>query len=175
MIECRNKSHTNAGLNPIFNKTSNNIHNQAKKKKKKGQIQKLQCHHFRAHINNLIYCKMELKELKLLCMIIFSQYGLSSVLICWCNNRDHAALFNITHLFFCFSDYNTKFPSGGEDRTRPLWNGKGNVANLEPPEEKNISRLCSYFASLKCEYIEDLSWLSWTWHSFGWSDRTVMS
>lgn len=36
MIECRIQSYTNAGLNPIFNKTSNNIHNQAKKKKRKG-------------------------------------------------------------------------------------------------------------------------------------------
>lgn len=31
---------------------------------------------------------------------------------------------------FCILDYNAKFPCGGEDWTRPFWNGKGNIFKL---------------------------------------------
>lgn len=47
----------------------------------------------------------------------------------WVTNTRTALL--TVYSLFCFSDYNTKFPSGGEDRTRPLWNGEGSVAKLE--------------------------------------------
>lgn len=56
---------------------------------------------------------------------------------------------NITYsLFFCFSDYDTKFPSGGEDWPRPLWNGEGSVANLEPLENM-WSHVCDHYSDFR--------------------------
>lgn len=37
-------------------------------------------------------------------------------------------LFNLK--VFGILDYNTEFPCGGEDWTRPFWNGEGNTSEL---------------------------------------------